>query len=113
VVSEALTEVEQTGIRYYEAELHRLRGELLLTLGVADEREAEACFRRAIDIASQQQAKSFELRATMSLSRLWQRHRRQGPARQLLAELYGWFTEGYGTADLVDAKTLLGELSAS
>lgn len=113
VVTEALTEVEQTGIRYYEAELHRLRGELLLTPVVADEREAEACFRRAIDIASQQQAKSLELRATMSLSRLWQRHRKQGPARQLLAEIYGWFTEGYDTADLVDAKTLLDELSAS
>ena len=71
---------------------------------------AEACFQHALTIARRQQAKSFELRAAMSLSRLWQRQGRRDAARQLLAEVYGWFTEGFDTADLQEAKALLEEL---
>ena len=71
----------------------------------------ETCFRQALDIASRQQAKSLELRAAMSLSRLWQRQGKREEARQLLAEIYSWFTEGFDTADLQDAKALLDELS--
>ncbi|MBI3301163.1 MAG: hypothetical protein HYZ72_03665, partial [Deltaproteobacteria bacterium] len=72
--------------------------------------EAEACFQKAIDIARQQQAKSLELRAVMSLSRLWQQQGKKDEARQMLAETYGWFTEGFDTADLQEAKALLAEL---
>ncbi len=73
--------------------------------------EAEGCFRRAIDIARRQSAKSLELRAVMSLSRLWQKQGKTEEARQMLAEIYGWFTEGFDTADLKEAKALLEELS--
>ena len=74
-------------------------------------REAEACFRQALDIARRQSAKSVELRAVMSLSRLWQQQGKKAEARQLLAEIYGWFTEGFDTKDLQEAKALLEELS--
>jgi predicted ATPase len=73
--------------------------------------EAEACFHNAIEVARRQQAKSLELRAAMSVSRLWQQQGKQAKARQLLAEIYGWFTEGFDTKDLQEAKVLLGELS--
>jgi predicted ATPase len=73
--------------------------------------EAEACFRKALDIARRQQAKSLELRAAMSLSRLWQQQGKQEEAHQLLTEIYGWFTEGFDTADLKEAKILLEELA--
>ncbi len=73
--------------------------------------EAEECFRKALDIARRQQAKSLELRAAMSLSRLWQHQRKQEEAHQLLAGIYGWFTEGFDTADLKEAKALLEDLS--
>ena len=73
--------------------------------------EAEECFRQALDIARRQQAKSLELRAAMSLSRLWQQQGKQEEARQMLADIYGWFTEGFDTADLQEAKTLLEELA--
>jgi adenylate cyclase len=73
--------------------------------------EAEACFQKAIEVARRQQAKSLELRAVMSLSRLWQSHGKKDEARQMLAEVYGWFTEGFDTADLQEAKALLEELS--
>jgi len=73
-------------------------------------REAEACFLKAIDIARQQQVKSLELRATTSLARLWQQQGRREEGRQMLAELYSWFTEGFDTADLQEAKALLAEL---
>jgi predicted ATPase len=75
------------------------------------ESEAEVCFRQALDIARRQQAKSLELRATMSLSRLWQQQGKRTDARQLLAPIYGWFTEGFDTADLQEAKALLDEWS--
>jgi class 3 adenylate cyclase/predicted ATPase len=107
VVREALDAIARTGIRYHEAELHRLNGELLLR---RDEEQSDACFQRAIDIARAQQAKSFELRAVMSLARLWGEQGRRREARELLAPIYGWFTEGFDTADLKEAATLLAEL---
>jgi predicted ATPase len=118
-LDEALTLVEQMGERYYEAELHRQRGELLLLCGARshptqdsrEQREAEACFQHALDVSRQQQAKSLELRAAMSLSRLWQRQGKRAEACELLAEVYNWFTEGFDTADLQEAKTLLDALA--
>jgi DNA-binding SARP family transcriptional activator/predicted ATPase len=101
--------VEETDERYYEAELQRLRGELLLMLG--DEVEADASFRKAVEVARRQSARSWELRATTSLARLWQSQGRVGEARQILAEIYGWFTEGFDTSDLREAASLLEELS--
>jgi predicted ATPase len=119
VLSEALAIAHTRGLRLWEAELHRLQGELLLrqTAGqkrsrtVASETEAEARVRQALDIARGQGAKSFELRAAMSLSRLWQCQGRRDEARELLAGIYGWFTEGFDTADLQEAKVLLKALS--
>jgi predicted ATPase len=106
-LAEALIITEQTHEGYMEAELHRLKGEL-----VRDPEEAEACFQQAIDIARRQKAKSFELRAVMSLSRVYRKVGRQNEARQMLAEIYGWFTEGFDTGDLKDAAALLEEMSA-
>jgi predicted ATPase len=108
-VTEALATVYKTGERWWEAELHRLKGELLLRRASPTE-EVEACFRQALDIARHQQAKSLELRAAMSLARLWQQQGKQAAARELLAPIYGWFTEGFDTADLQEAKVLLDEL---
>jgi len=113
----ALAIGEQTSERFREAELYRLQGEALLVDGqspLADgadpAAEAEVCFRRAIEIARSQQAKSFELRATTSLGRLLRRQGRTTEARDLLAPIYAWFTEGFATRDLIDAKALLEEL---
>jgi predicted ATPase len=111
VLIEALALVDSTGERYWEAELHRRKGELLLMQQGQKVGEAEECFRQALDIARRQQAKSLELRAAMSLSRLWQQQGKQEEAYQLLAEIYGWFTEGFDTADLKEAKILLEELA--
>jgi predicted ATPase len=108
-LAEALALVDQTQERFYEAELYRLQGELLLVRSVEHHAEAETCFRQALDIARRQQAKSLELRAATSLARLWQRHGKRAEARALLAPIYGWFTEGFDTADLRDAKALLHE----
>ncbi len=94
-----------------EPELLRLRGELLLGQPVPAFGEAETSFRRAIEVARTLQEKSFELRAVMSLSRLWQKQGKTEEARQMLAEIYAWFTEGFDTADLKEAKALLEELS--
>jgi TOMM system kinase/cyclase fusion protein len=110
-LAEALATAHNTGDRYWEAELHRLRGELLLTLSAEMHAEAETCFHQALDIARCQQAKSLELRAAISLSRLWQQQGKWTEARQLLAPIYGWFTEGFDTADLQEAQALLEELS--
>jgi predicted ATPase len=110
-LAEALDLMEQTDERCWEAELHRLRGELLLIRG--DEADAEASLQHAIEIARRQQARSWELRATTSLSRLWQKQGRVGEAREMLAEIYGWFTEGFDTPDLQEAKALLQELANS
>jgi predicted ATPase len=108
-LDEALSLVEQTGERHWEAELYRLNGELLLMQG--DEAEAEASFDRAVEVARRQQAKSWELRATTSLARLWKKQGKQEEAREVLSGIYGWFTEGFATADLVEAKALLEQLS--
>jgi predicted ATPase len=94
---------------HWEAEIHRLKGELLLDSECSS--EAETCFLHAIDIARRQSAKSLELRAVMSLGRLFQRQGKRNEARQILVEIYGWFTEGFDTADLKEAKALLEELS--
>jgi predicted ATPase len=107
VLTEALTLAETTGERWYEAELHRLKGELLLQQSSDNHLEAEACFHHAIDIARNQQAKSFELRTVTSLARLWQQQGKRQEAHDLLAPVYGGFTEGFDTADLQDAKALL------
>ncbi|MBI3796650.1 MAG: AAA family ATPase [Deltaproteobacteria bacterium] len=114
VLAEALAVVDEKGDRYYEAELYRLKGTLTLQSQVQGSKskveEAEECFWKAIEIARRQSAKSLELRAVMSVSRLWQRQGKQDEARQLLAEIYGWFTEGFDTKDLHEAKALLDEL---
>jgi adenylate cyclase len=116
VLDEALAQVAKTGERYYEAELYRLRGELILQSNRleahSNREEAEACFLRALEIARQQQAKSLELRAVMSLARLWQQQGKKDKAHKLLSEIYGWFTEGFDTKDLQEAKALLAELEA-
>jgi predicted ATPase len=110
ILNEALSEVEETNIRCYEAELKRIEGELLLAPGGSDEIRAAASFREALAIARAQQAKSFELRAALSLARLWWRQGKSEAARDLLAPVYGWFTEGFDTADLREAKELLEAL---
>jgi tetratricopeptide (TPR) repeat protein len=112
-----LAEALAVGERYYEAELYRLKGELTLkqssVQGLASrvQKEAEACFLKAIEIAQRQRAKSLELRAVMNLSRLWQSQGKKDEARRMLAAIYGWFTEGFDTKDLQEAKVLLEELS--
>jgi predicted ATPase len=111
VIDEALAIADKSGMGFYEAELHRLKGELLLALSAENHTEVETCLRQAIDVACNQEAKSLELRAAMSLSRLWQQQGKRAEACKLLAEVYGWFTEGFGTADLKEAKALLDELS--
>jgi class 3 adenylate cyclase/predicted ATPase len=111
VLAEMLSEVDITGLRFHEAELRRLTGECLLRRAMRDETRAEACFHQALEIARRQQAKSLELRASMSLSRLWQHQGKRDKARELLAPIYGWFTEGFDTADLQEAKALLTEVS--
>jgi predicted ATPase len=111
VVVEALRAVEDTGEHFYEAELYRLKGEFLLQLSVDNQREAETCFQHAMTIAQDQGAKAWELRAATSLARLWQQQGKRQEAHDLLAPVYHWFTEGFDTADLKDAKALLDELA--
>ena len=110
LLAEALAVVDKTGERHSEAELYRLQGELLLAQSSDNTAEADACLHQALAIARRQQARSLELRAATSLSRLWQQQGKQVEARQLLAPLYGWFTEGFDTADLQEAKALLEAL---
>jgi len=127
-LTEALTLVANTEEGFYEAELYRLKGELLLAqksteygarsrnpkiklLNPNSHVEAEACFLKAIEVAQHQQAKSLELRATVSLGRLWQAQGKQHEAHRMLAEIYNWFTEGFDTKDLQEAKMLIEELS--
>jgi predicted ATPase len=95
----------------WEPELHRLKGVLLLTQSPTNYAEAERCFRSALDMARRQQARSWELRIGISLSRLWQQQGKHAEAHELLAPMYGWFTEGFDTADLQEARGLLEELS--
>ena len=111
VLTEALTLVDKTGERCVEAELYRLKGELLLQQFSDNQTEAEVCFHHAISIAQSQQAKSWELRAATSLARLWHQQGKRQEAHDLLAPVYNWFTEGFDTADLQDAKALLDELA--
>jgi predicted ATPase len=111
VLAEAFSVRDKTGERFWEAELHRLKGELLLSLSADNQAEAEGCLHQALAVARRQQAKSLELRAATSLSRLWQQQGKRTEAHQLLAEIYGWFTEGFDTADLQDAQALLEELA--
>jgi predicted ATPase len=127
LLAEALASVPTTGEHYWEPELYRLQGELRLQSGVPGleprgftphsalriphAAEAAACLQQALTIARQQQAKSLELRAALSLSRLWQHQGKQDAARELLTPIYGWFTEGFDTADLQEAKSLLDELA--
>jgi predicted ATPase len=96
---------------FYEAEVYRLTGEFLWARAAAEHAEVEGALRQALAIARRQEAKSLELRAAMSLSRLWQQQGKRAEARELLAPIYGWFTEGFDTADLKEAKALLEELA--
>ena len=109
-LAEALATLAKSRVRWCEAELYRLRGELLLQHAVPQPGEAEACFQQALGVARRQQAKSLELRAAMSLARLWQGQGKHTEAHQRLAEVYGWFTEGFDTADLQEARALLEAL---
>jgi TOMM system kinase/cyclase fusion protein len=110
-LAEALTLAETTGERWYQSELYRLKGVLLLQQSLDNQAEAEPCFHHALEIARHQQAKSFELRAATSLSRLWHQQGKRQEAYDLLAPGYHWFTEGFDTADLQDAKALLEALA--
>jgi predicted ATPase len=111
VLAEAVAAAHNIGERWYEAERHRLKGALLLALSAGHQAEAEVCFWQALAVARQQQARSWELRSAMSLGRLWQQQGKRAEAYQLLAGIYGWFTEGFDTADLQEAKALLAELA--
>jgi predicted ATPase len=109
---EATAVMNVTNERWYEAEIHRTAGEIALLLPDSDLAKAEANFKHALSIARQQQSKSWELRAAMSMARLWRDQGKRNEARNLLAPVYGWFTEGFDTLDLKEAKALLDELNA-
>jgi len=111
VLAEALRAAQDTGEYFYDAELQRLKGTFLLQLSAANQREAEACFQHALTIAQNQDAKAWELRTATSLARLWQQQGKREEARQLLGDVYNWFTEGFDTLDLRDAKALLDALA--
>jgi predicted ATPase len=110
-LAEAHTMVEQHDERWWEAEVYRLQGVLLLRQTGTPPADAEVWLQRALDVARRQEAKSLELQAAMSLSRLWQQQGKRQEAYDLLAPIYHWFTEGFDTADLQDARALLAELS--
>jgi predicted ATPase len=105
-----VTLLATTEVRWWEAEMLRLQGALRLQLPSREVPQAEACFQQVLDVARRQQAKALELRAALSLARLWQGQGQRAAARQLLAQLYHWFTEGFDTTDLREAKALLAEL---
>jgi predicted ATPase len=109
---EAMSMIETTKERWFEAEADRIAGEIALKLPKPDAAKAEAYFEHALAVARQQQAKSWELRAAMSMARLWRDQGKRDEARELLAPVYGWFTEGFDTLDLKEAKALLDELSS-
>src|SRR5262249_30801894 len=111
-IGEAMTAMETTNETWYAAEVNRIAGEVALMSAEPDPAKAEAYFERALAVARQQQAKSWELRAAMSIARLWRDHSKRQQAHDLLVPLYGWFTEGFDTVDLKEAKTLLSELSS-
>ena len=112
-VAAALAEAEASGTHWADAELHRLRGELLGRLPSADWTEVEGCFRSALTVAREQGSRGFELRAAVSLAHLLSIQGRRDEARELLAPVYGWFTEGFDTPDMRDAKVVLETLDAS
>jgi predicted ATPase/DNA-binding winged helix-turn-helix (wHTH) protein len=112
LLNDALRITHATGERVMEGELYRLQGELWLVRSTGQDAEAETCFQRALEVARQQQAKSLELRAAMSLGRLWQQQGKRAAAYEILAPTYGWFTEGFDTADVREAKALLDNLAA-
>jgi predicted ATPase len=111
LLTEALAMANAKGERRWDAELYRLKGEVLLARSAEHYAEAETCFRQALDIAHRQQAKSWELRTAMSLARLWQQQGKRQEAHDLLAPVYNWFTEGFDTADLHEAQALLDALA--
>jgi predicted ATPase len=111
-IDEAMTAAEAAQQKVWEAEVHRTAGEIALKVSDPDEAKAETFFERALAIARRQQAKSWELRAAMSLARLWRDQGKKQHARELLAPVYGWFTEGFDTRDLKEAKALLDALSS-
>jgi predicted ATPase len=111
LLAEAVSVLEANGQGDLLPEAYRLQGVLLLRQATPDAAQAEACFQQALTIARRQQAKSWELRAAVSLSRLWQQQGQQAAAHDLLAPIYAWFTEGFDTADLQEAQALLAELS--
>jgi predicted ATPase len=106
-----VAQAEQQGQHFYDAELHRLRAEILLDMDSNAIEEPEALFGQSLEVARRQEAKTFELRAATSLARLWQRQGKRDAARALLAPVYAWFTEGFDTRDLKDAKALLNALA--
>jgi predicted ATPase len=110
-IGKVMTAVETTKERWYEAEVHRVAGEIALMSSEPDATKAQAYFERAFAVARQQRAKCWELRAAMSMARLWRDQGKVQQARDLLAPVYGWFTEGFDTRDLKEAKTLLEELA--
>jgi len=109
-IREAIAAIETTKERWYEAEVNRIAGEVALLSPPPVVARAEVYFKRALAVAREQQAKSWELRAAMSLARLWRDQGKPQQARELLAPVYGWFTEGFDTRDLKEAKALLEEL---
>jgi predicted ATPase len=113
VLIETVAMIKQTREGFYEPELYRLKGELLLSQSLGNPSEAESCFHQALEVSRSQQAKSLELRAATSLAKLWQSQGKREEARALLSEIYGWFTEGFDTADLIDARAMLDELSSA
>jgi predicted ATPase len=110
-LAEALLLTDAARVHWYESELYRLKGTLLLQRSSDNQVEAETCFHKAIAIAQNQSTKSWELRAAISLARLWQSQDKRQDAYNVLAPVYGWFTEGFDTADLKDAKALLEALA--
>jgi predicted ATPase len=110
-IGEAMTAIETTKETWYEAEVNRIAGEIALKSPDEGVAKAEAYFERALAVAREQQAKSWELRAAMSMARLWRDQGKRDAARELLAPVYGWFTEGFDTLDLKEAKTLLEALA--
>ncbi len=111
-IGDAVTAMETTKEKWFEADIHRIAGEIALMSPEADAAKAQEYFERALAVARQQQAKSWELRAAMSMARLWRDQGKPQQARELLAPVYGWFTEGFDTRDLKEAKALLEELAA-
>jgi predicted ATPase len=109
-IGEALTAVEQTKERLWEAEVHRVAGEIALMLPQPEAAKAQAYFERALVVSREQRLKSWELRAAMSMARLWRDQGKRAAAHDLLAPVYSWFTEGFDTLDLKEAKALLEEL---